>query len=246
MQGESFDADVARHHSFSADAIRPRLERSQRSSTEGLRPWPSRLHLRRSPFTPTRAPFSRDAAHLRGYHVAEPTDVSSEQYLGSFACVIEAIVSVIKLWSSLHVHSGIRQMCVVFDFRRGRVPMQARVSRKRHSLAEAVAVYRAEGSSVLLLYAIRLASAWVAAIGPRGRHDIVNRSPSRQRRAYRHRCYCDGRKPDLQVQIYQFARCGLPPTTTTFHIRKIGCLSNIAHTRQMYRGRSRRSKSLRV
>lgn len=131
-------------------------------------------------------------------------------------------------------------------FRRGRVPMQARVSRKRHSLAEAVAVYRAEGSSVLLLYAIRLASAWVAAIGPRGRHDIVNGSPSRQRKAYRHRCYCDGRKPDLQVQIYQFARCGLPRATTTFHIRRFGCLSNIAHTRQMYRGRSRRSKSLRV
>lgn len=57
----------------------------------------------------------RDAAHLRGYHVAEPADVSSEQYLGSFACVIEAIVSVIKVWSSRHVHSGIRQMCVVFD-----------------------------------------------------------------------------------------------------------------------------------
>lgn len=56
----------------------------------------------------------RDAAHLRGYHVAEPADVSSEQYLGSFACVIEAIVSV-KVWSSRHVHSGIRQMCVVFD-----------------------------------------------------------------------------------------------------------------------------------
>lgn len=47
----------------------------------------------------------RDAAPVRGYHVAEPADVSSEQYLGSFACVIEAIVSVIKVWSSLHVHS---------------------------------------------------------------------------------------------------------------------------------------------
>lgn len=60
----------------------------------------------------------RDAADLRGYHVAEPADVSSEQYLGSwvvFACVIKAIVSVIKVWSSLRVHSGIRQMCVVFD-----------------------------------------------------------------------------------------------------------------------------------
>lgn len=52
------------------------------------------------------------------YHVAEPADVSSEQCLGSwvvFACVIKAIVSVIKVWSSLHVPSGIRQMCVVFD-----------------------------------------------------------------------------------------------------------------------------------
>lgn len=39
----------------------------------------------------------RDAAPVRGYHVAEPADVSSEQYLGSFACVIDAIVSVIKV-----------------------------------------------------------------------------------------------------------------------------------------------------
>lgn len=64
---------------------------------------------------PDASAILRDAAPVRGYHVAEPADVSSEQYLGSFACVIEAIVSVIKVWSSLHVHSGIRKMCVVFD-----------------------------------------------------------------------------------------------------------------------------------
>lgn len=88
-----------------------------------------------------------DAADLRGYHVAKPADVSSEQYLGSwvvFACVIKATVSVIKVWSSLHVHSGIRQMCVVFDSDAVVFQMHAHVSRKRHSRSEAVALYRSK------------------------------------------------------------------------------------------------------
>ncbi|MGY4412354.1 hypothetical protein ACVWW4_004090 [Bradyrhizobium sp. LB7.1] len=71
----------------------------------------------------------------------------------------------------------------------------------------------------LILYAMSLASAWVAAIGSRGRHDIVNESPSCQRKAYRQPCYCDARKPDLPVQINQFALRGHPRAATTFHIR---------------------------
>lgn len=194
---------------------------------------------------PDASAILRDAAPVRGYHVAEPADVSSEQYLGSFACVIEAIVSVIKVWSSLHVHSGIRKMCVVFDSDAA-VFQCTLVCRENDIPKPRQWRFTEPRKFCLILYAISLASAWVAAIESRGRHDIVNESPSRQQKAYRQPCYCEARKPDLQVQIYQLARCGLPRATTTFHIRKIGCLSNIAHTRQMYRGSSRRSKSLRV
>ncbi|MGY3362007.1 hypothetical protein ACVWZK_008670 [Bradyrhizobium sp. GM0.4] len=184
---------------------------------------------------PDASAILRDAAPVRGYHVAEPADVSSEQYLGSFACVIEAIVSVIKVWSSLHVHSGIRKMCVVFDSDAA-VFQCTLVCRENDIPKPRQWRFTEPRKFCLILYAISLASAWVAAIESRGRHDIANESPSRQQKAYRQPCYCEARKPDLQVQIYQFARCGLPRATTTFHIRKIGCLSNIAHTRQMYRG----------
>ncbi|MET4222363.1 hypothetical protein ABIB00_007600 [Bradyrhizobium sp. LB14.3] len=154
----------------------------------------------------------RDAADLRGYHVAEPADVSSEQYLDSwvvFACVIKAIVSVIKVWSSLHVHSGIRQMCVVFDS--DAVVFQCTLVCRENDIPEArQRRFTDRRKFCLILYAISLASAWLAAIGSRGRHDIVNESPSRQRKAYRLPCYCDARKPDLPVQINQFALRGLP------------------------------------
>jgi hypothetical protein len=109
----------------------------------------------------------RDAADLRGYHVAEPADVSSEQYLGSwvvFACVIKAIVSVIKVWPSLHVHSGIRQMCVVFDS--DAVVFQCTLVCRENDIPEARQRRFADRRKFcLILYAISLASAWLALLG---------------------------------------------------------------------------------
>lgn len=143
---------------------------------------------------------------VRGYHVAEPADVSSEQYLGSFACVIEAIVSVIKVWSSLHVHSGIRQMCVVFDS--DAAVFQCTFVAKTTFPSRGSGGLQSGRKFCLNLYAIRLASRGWPLLGHSDA--MVNEPPSRQRKAYRQPCYGDARKPDLQVQIYQLARCGLP------------------------------------
>lgn len=188
-----------------------RLDRSQRTRIKDCGDGSRGSISATQPIYTDASAIVRDAADLRGYHVAEPADVSSEQYLGSwvvFACVIKAIVSVIKVWSSLHVPSGIRQMCVVFDS--DAVVFQCTLVCRENDIprseAVAAAVYRSK-EVLSYLYAISLASAWVAAIGSRGRHDIVN--PSRQRKAYRQPCYCDARKHDLPVN--QFALRGLPP-----------------------------------
>lgn len=127
--------------------IRARLERSQRSSTEGLRRWPSRVHL-------------CDAAHLhrRERHCAGccgSSRISRHRTSRRFERTVLRFLGSIRLrdQGNRFRHQSLvlpacafrysANVCCV-RFRRGRVSMHARVSRKRHSRNEAVAVYRSK------------------------------------------------------------------------------------------------------
>ncbi|WP_247320183.1 hypothetical protein, partial [Bradyrhizobium sp. 141] len=111
------------------------------------------------------------APRLNPPHAAKALPKNSmipDRLLGSwvvFACVIKAIVSVIKVWSSLHVHSGIRQMCVVFDS--DAVLFQCTLVCRESDIPEARQWrFTDRRKFCLILYAISLASAWVVTRTP--------------------------------------------------------------------------------
>lgn len=156
-----------------------RSERSQRSSTKGLRRWPSRVHL-------------CDGAHLhrRERHCVGccgSSRISRRKTSRRFERTVLRLLGSIRLRDQgdrFRHQSLVLPACALrysanvccVRFRRGRVSMHAHVSRKRHSRSEAVALYR---SKEVLSYfiCVKFASAWVAATGSRGSYDIVNESP---------------------------------------------------------------------